>query len=154
VYREVARAPLASDLRRAAEHLLVALPRLDRRGADGAYVVRSVVGFAPERRAFALAAELRPGAPMRLALRDADLAREELGHALAAMSKATPAAGLYLSCSGRGRGLFRHAGLETAYVTQGLAPAPVAGMFGSFQLGPVAGATELLTHAGVLALLG
>jgi small ligand-binding sensory domain FIST len=177
VYREVAREPLAADLRRAAERLLVALPR-PRSPAAGAaagaamgaprghasdYVVRSLAGFAPERRAFAVAEELRPGAPIRLALRDADLAREDLKLALDGLrstpgperaAAAGPAIGLYLSCSGRGRGLFRHAGLETAYVARALSPAPLGGMFGAFQFGPVAGATELLTYAGVLALIG
>jgi small ligand-binding sensory domain FIST len=129
-------------------------------GEPDGYVARSLAGFAPERRAFALVEELRPGARIRLALRDADLAREDLKRALDGMRSGPPARGqgaalgLYLSCSGRGRGLFRHAGLETAYVAQALEPAPVGGMFGAFQFGPVAGATELLTYAGVLALLG
>ena len=59
-----------------------------------------------------------------------------------------------MSCSGRGQGLFGYAGLETAYVAGAIAPAPLGGMFGSFQFGPVAGATERLTYAGVLALVG
>jgi len=168
VYREVARQPLAADLRRAADRLVVALPRPrspeERRAQPGepaGYVARNLAGFAPERRAFALVEELRPGACIRLALRDADLAREDLKRALDGMRSGEQpdcgqgaALGLYLSCSGRGRGLFRHAGLETAYVAQALEPAPVGGMFGAFQFGPVAGSTELLTYAGVLALLG
>jgi len=162
VYREVARGPLAADLRRAAERLVVALPRPRGREAQdpgaAAYVARNVAGFAPERGAFALVEELRPGARIHLALRDAGLAREDLKRALEGMragaSAGDPAAGLYLSCSGRGRDLFEHAGLETAYVAQALEPAPVGGMFAAFPFGPVAGATERLTYAGVLALLG
>src|SRR5262249_12642530 len=170
VYREVARDPLAADLRRAAERLVVALPRPrspeERRAPPGEaarYVARHLARFAPERSAFALVGELPPRASLRPAPRDADLAREDLKRALDGMTSG-PAArqaygqgaalGLYLSCSGRGRGLFRHAGLETAYVAQALEPAPVGGMFGAFQFGPVAGSTELLTYAGVAALLG
>ena len=74
--------------------------------------------------------------------------------ALESMRAGPPVAGLYLSCSGRGQGLFGYAGLETAYVAGAIAPAPLGGMFGSFQFGPVAGATERLTYAGVLALVG
>ena len=154
VYREVARGPLAADLRRASEHLLVALPRPRRTAGDEDYVARSLAGFAEERRAFALVEELRPGSRIRLALRDADFAREDLKRALESMRGGPPAGGLYLSCSGRGRALFGHAGLETAYVAGALAPAPLGGMFGAFQFGPVAGSTERLTYAGVLALIG
>lgn len=147
VYREAAGAPLAADLSRAGELVVAALPR-----AGDEFVVRPVAGFAPERRAFALADDLRPGTPLRLALRDADLAREDLVRALATAT--TPAAAaLYLSCSGRGRGLFRHAGLETAVVARALGATPLAGPFASFQFGPVAGVTELHTYAAVLALL-
>jgi len=148
VYREAAGAPLAADLRRAGELVVAALPR----GRGDEFVVRPVAGFAPERRAFALAEDLRLGTPLRLALRDADLAREDLARALATAS-APAAAALYLSCSGRGRGLFRHAGLEAAVVAHALGATPLAGLFGSFQFGPVAGATELHTYAAVLALL-
>jgi small ligand-binding sensory domain FIST len=174
VYREVAREPLAADLRRAAERLVAALPRPrgPERAQAAGYVARSVAGFAPERGAFALVEELRPGARIRLALRDAGLAREDLKRVLDGMRAAEgsqragsrrtgagaeprgPVAGIYLCCSGRGRGLFEHAGLESAYVAQALEPAPVGGMFGAFPFGPVAGATELLSYAGVLALLG
>lgn len=158
VYCEAAGGPLAADLRRASERLLVALPRSrparGRRAAEAGFVVRQVAGFAPERRAFAVAEELRAGAPLRFALRDAELAREDLKRAFDASGADPGTAGLYLSCSGRGRGLFGHAGLEVAYVAQAVAPAALAGMFGAFQLGPVAGTPELLTVAGVLALLG
>lgn len=147
VYREAAGAPLAADLRRAGELVVAALPR-----TGGSFVVRPVAGFAPERRAFALAEDLGPGARLRLALRDADLAREDLTRALAT-APAPAAAALYLSCSGRGRALFRHAGLEAAVVARALGATPLAGPFGSYQFGPVAGVTELHTYAAVLALL-
>jgi small ligand-binding sensory domain FIST len=148
VYREAAGAPLAADLRRAVERLLVALPR----GETDGFVARSVTGFDSDRRAFALAEALRAGARIRLALRDGDLAREDLARTLAAAGD-PPAAGIYLSGSSRGARLFRHAGLESAYVARALGGAPVAGGFGSFQLGPIGGASELFTHAGVLVLL-
>lgn len=147
VYREVAGAPLAADLRRSAERVVVALPR----GASDTWVARPVAGFAPARRAFALAEDLKPGAPLRLALRDADLAREDLRRALAGAAPA--AAALLLGCSGRGRGLFRHAGLEAALVARALGATPLAGAFGAFPLGPAAGASALHAYAAVLALL-
>ena len=93
----------------------------------------------------------KPGAPLRLALRDADLAREDLRRALAGAAPA--AAALLLGCSGRGRGLFRHAGLEAALVARALGATPLAGAFGAFPLGPAAGASALHAYAAVLALL-
>lgn len=149
VYREAAGPLLGADLRRAGGLVHVALPR----GPAGeAFVVRNVAGFAPDRRAFAVAEDLRPGALVRLALRDADLAREDLGRALAGAREPASAA-LYLSCSGRGQSLFRHAGVESGTVAHALGRTPLAGLFASFQFAPVAGVTELHTYAAVLTLL-
>ena len=149
VYREAAGSLLGSDLARAGGRLLVALPRGP---IESDFVVRHVTGFARDRQGFALTDLLRPGAPLRLALRDGELAREDLQRALAS-ADAPAAAALYLSCPGRGQRLFRHAGLETATVANALGATPVAGLFGSFQFGPVANATELHTYAAVLAML-
>ena len=151
VYCEIAREPLAADLRHAAERLLAAIPRRARRRGDAgdAWVARRLAGFAPERRAFALPESLRVGTLLRFALRDADLAREDLSRALASVGRPA-SAGLYLSSSARGRALFQHPGLESALVASALAPAPLAGLFGSFEIAPLAGSLELLAHAGVL----
>ena len=151
VYREVAREPLAADLRHAADRLLVAIPRPARQrgAADDAWVARRIAGFAPQRRAFALPEPLRAGTVLRFALRDADLAREDLSRMLAGAG-ASASAGLYLSSFARGRSLFHHPGLEAAMVATALSPAPLAGLFGSFEIAPLAGSLELLAHAGVL----
>jgi small ligand-binding sensory domain FIST len=144
VYAEAARAPLAADLRRASERVLAALPR----GAGGAWVARRLSGFAPDRRAFALPEPPRVGSALWFALRDADLAREDLR---AALAQATPArAALYLAASDRGESLFAHAGLEAAIVAREVAPAPVAGLFGSFEIAPLGGAPAQLAHAAVV----
>ena len=150
VYCEIARAPLAADLRHAAARLLAAIPlRARRRGDAGDWVARRIAGFAPERRAFALPEPLRVGTVLRFALRDADLAREDLSRALAGVGGPT-SAGLYLSSFARGRALFQHPGLESALVASALAPAPLAGLFGSFEIAPLAGSMEHLAHAGIL----
>ena len=80
VYREVARGPLAEDLRHAAAFLLVALPadpeaeRLE----PGSYLVRQVVGFENDANAFAIPTALKPGARIALAQREPEAAREDL----------------------------------------------------------------------------
>ena len=150
---EAAHEPLAEDLRRAAERVLVALPRGARSRGDAgeAWVARRVSGFAYERRALALPEPLRVGTAFRFALRDADLAREDLREALARVAPARAA--LYLGASDRGRALFRHSGLESALVAQALAPAPVAALFGSFEIAPLGGSLVHLAHAGVVVAL-
>jgi small ligand-binding sensory domain FIST len=154
VYREVARAPLAADLRRAAAFLLVALPC---EGSDplrpGGYRVRNVVGFSPERAGFALPEAVKPGDRVALVLREPEAAREDLKAMLAELDDDAPAFGLYLNCCARGASLFGIPGLEAAYLEQAFGECPIAGMFGSCEIGPIGGRTELLTYTGVLALL-
>ena len=152
VYREVARAPLAADLRRAAAFLLVALP-CEEALRPGGYRVRSVVGFSPERAGFALPEAVRTGDRIALALREPEAAREDIKAMLAELGDAAPAFGLYLNCCARGASLFGVAGLEAAYLEQAFGESPIAGMFGSCEIGPIGGRTELLTYTGVLALL-
>ena len=153
-YRQVALAPLAQNLRRAADHLLVALPcttPADAALRAGQFTARPLRGFATDRGAFATSEQLRPGRQLAFALRDAGAAREELKRALNGLGAA--GCGIYLSCAGRGCQLFGHEGLEMGYVGGALGATPLAGLFGSFQIGPLAGAPRLLNYAGVLALL-
>jgi len=182
VFREVAREPLAWDLRRAAEHVLVALPRSSGRLDRGELVVRRVAGFDPRRRAFAVpfrvgaAVETGSGASARrgsggrdprgadelaLAVRDPDWARTELKAHLAELasgagpaSGAPPALALWLSCSVRSESLLGPPGLEAGYVEAALGRAPLLGVLGPAQIGPVAGRPEALVHSGVGVALG
>jgi small ligand-binding sensory domain FIST len=155
VYREVARGPLAEDLRRAASFVLAALPVKE--GAEGlepgSYRVRHVVGFEPEENAFALPESLKPGQRIALALREPESAREDLKAVLAKLGERPPALGLYFNCCARGASFFGVSGLEAAYLENAFGSAPLAGMFGSCEIGPIGGRTELLTYTGVLALL-
>ena len=155
VYREIARGPLAEDLRRAAEFVLVALPvDADAPLEPGSYLVRNVAGFAVEEQAFAIPEAVATGDRIALVVRDPTSARADLKAMLAGMAGAQPAAGLYFDCCARGAGFFGVSGLEAGYLSRALGETPVAGMFGSCEIGPVGGRTELLTYTGVLALLG
>jgi small ligand-binding sensory domain FIST len=143
VYRELVREPLADDLRRAAESVLLALPR-----HAATWAARRIAGFDADKRAFAAPEPVAVGSALRFALRDADFAREDLARSLAATGPS--AFGLHLCASDRGRALFGHAGLESSIVARALAPAPTAGLFGSFEIGPLGGRIEALAHAGVV----
>ena len=154
VYREAAGEPLAADLRRAAAHLLIALPRDARESlAPGTYLVRNVAGFAPSENAFAIPERLAPGRRIGFAHRDPEAARDDLKLMLAGLAGGAPACGLYFDCCARGAGFLGAQDLEAAYLEQALAPAPVLGIYGSCEIGPIAGSTQLLTYTGVLALL-
>lgn len=154
VYREVARGPLARDLRHALSFLLAAVPRAPGAALDPtAPVVRCVAGIAERRRALALPEPLLRGQQIAFVLRDADGAREDLRALLARLGSPRPACGLYLDCRERGEALFGVSGLEAAYLERELPGVPLLGLRGSCEIGPVGGEPALLTHAAVLALL-
>jgi small ligand-binding sensory domain FIST len=158
VYREAALGPLADDLQRAAAFVLVALPS-DRDASllPGSYRVRHVVGFAPDDRAFALPEAVDRGDPIALAIREPESARADLKLMLSGLAGETPAFGLYLNCCARGSSFFGVPGLEAAYLDNAFPETPIAGMFGSYEVGPLGDprdpGLELLTYTGVLALV-
>jgi small ligand-binding sensory domain FIST len=141
VYRQAARGPLAEDLRRAAAFVLVALPRDPSAPLEpGGYLVRNVAGFATERRAFALPEPLARGDRIAFVQREPETAREDLKRVLEQLGGRAPALGLYFDCCARGAAFFGVPGLEAAYLQHALGDAPLAGMFGSCEIGPMLGA--------------
>ncbi len=157
VYAEVARAPLAEDLRRAAGYLLVALPRdEDAPLRPGGYLVRNVAGFSVEQGAFAIPGVVSPGMQIALATREPETAREDLKAMLDGVAGEGAGFGLYFNCCARGASFFGVPGLEAAYLDRALGKTPLLGMFGSCEIGPIgttSPSTELLTYTGVLALI-
>jgi small ligand-binding sensory domain FIST len=154
VYREVARGPLAEDLRRAAAFLLIAIPRDDTDPLrPGSYVVRQVVGFSEAEKAFAIPDAVKPGDRIAFATREPEAAREDLKLMLEQVGEAPPALGMYFNCRARGSRFFGIPGLEAAYLERAFGTAPLAGVFGSCEIAPIGSAPELLTYTGVLALI-
>ena len=72
---------------------------------------------------------------------------------LAQVGGEPPGLGLYFNCCARGAEFFGFPGLEAAYLERAFPDTPIAGLFGSCEIGPIAGTPELLTHTGVLALI-
>lgn len=154
VYREAAREPLAEDLARASAFVLAGLPRDPADPlAPGGYLVRNVAGFDLDANAFAIPEGMAAGDPLILVHREPETARDDLKALLAGLADAKPGMALYLDCCARGAGFFGAAGLEAAYLGQAFPGVPLGGMFGSCEIGPIAGRPELLTYTGVLALL-
>jgi small ligand-binding sensory domain FIST len=158
VYCEAALGPLAADLQRAAAFVLVALPSDPEASLlPGSYRVRHVVGFAPDERAFALPETVVRGDQLALAIREPQSARSDFKQMIDGVLDGDPAFGLYFNCCARGTSLFGVPGLEAAYFDSAFGDLPIAGMFGSHEVGPIGDPLdpnlELLTYTGVLAVV-
>ena len=115
--------------------------------------MRAPVGFSTAERSLALPTVLEPGSLLAFVHREPETARRDLAEMLAPLAQQPAALGLWFDCMARGRGFFGVDGLEAAYLERALGPTPVGGMFGSCEIGPVGGVTELLTYSAVLALI-
>ena len=93
------------------------------------------------------------GQQIAFALREPQSARDDMKAMLAGLGVTQSAFGLYLNCCARGASFFGVPGLEAAYLENHFGSVPIAGMFGSCEIGPIGGRTELLTYTGVLALI-
>lgn len=128
-------------------------------GPDGAdrYVVRPVRGIDPGRRGVMVGPEVKPGMRLAFAVRDAAAGRSGLEAAARSASRqamgSAPRFALYLSCAGRGQGLYGIPDVESRILRQRFGDLPIAGMLSAFELVPWGpGETRLALYTGVLAL--
>ena len=126
-------------------------------GLDERYVVRPVRGIDPTRRGVMVGPEVKPGARLAFAVRDAAAARAGLEGAARTLSQqalgAAPRFALYLSCAGRGQGLYGAPDVEARILRQRFGDLPIAGMHSAFEIVPWApGEARLALYTGVLAL--
>lgn len=159
VFKDVIGGPLQQDLRRALAFVFVGLPpdpsRKDIR--PGHYLVRNIIGVDPQKGILAVAQNVAAGQPILFTFRDGQRAREDLAQMLqrqvASLGGRKPVMGLYFNCCARGTSLYGIPGIDSAYIKQALGDVPLVGMFGNFELGPLADENHLLTYTGVLALV-
>ncbi|WP_441291392.1 FIST signal transduction protein [Sorangium sp. KYC3313] len=121
------------------------------------YVLRPVRGIDPSRRGLLLGDEARPGARLAFAVRDAAAGRAGLEGIARQVSRSAlgsaPRFALYLTCAGRGQGLYGTPDVEPRILRQRFADLPIAGMHSSFEIAPWArGQARLALYTGVLAL--
>jgi small ligand-binding sensory domain FIST len=121
------------------------------------YVVRPVRGIDPSRKGVLVGPEARPGKRLGFAIRDAAAARSGLETAAREVSQAAlgsaPRFAIYLSCAGRGQGLYGMPDVESRILRQRFGDLPIAGMHSAFEIAPWnAGDARLVLYTGVLAL--
>ena len=125
---------------------------------QGDFLVRPVLGADPRTGAVAIGAVVRTGQVVRLHVRDAQSADEDLRAALAlrrtALGPAAPAGALVFACNGRGRAMFGAADHDAVAVSDVLDGAPAAGFFAAGEIGPVGGECHLHGFTATVALFG
>ena len=121
----------------------------------GDFLVRPIVGVDPESGVVALADRVRPGQTVRLHVRDAASATEDLDDALRARVLALgdegAAGALMFTCNGRGRHMFGRADHDAGLVSSALG-APLGGFFCAGEIGPVGGRSFLHGFTATLAI--
>jgi small ligand-binding sensory domain FIST len=123
---------LSRDLRRVAGLIFAGFPVA---GSDtGDYLVRNLVAIDVEHQWLAVAEEVAAGDRLLFCRRDPPSARADLERMLAGLKRrsgASPKAGLYFSCIGRGPSLFGDDSAELGIVREALGDFPLVGFFGN-----------------------
>ena len=108
----------------------------------GDFLVRPIIGVDPDKGAVAVASRMRIGQTVRIHVRDAYSAsedlRESLGTRAIALGDAGAAGALVFSCNGRGSHMFDQPNHD-AHVVSDVLGAPAAGFFAAGEIGPVGG---------------
>jgi small ligand-binding sensory domain FIST len=141
----------------AAEGLLVGIvvdpnkPDYDR----GDFLIRGLVGADEESGAVTVGATVRLGQTVRLQVRDAASAHDDLvqalGRQVAALGR-PPAGALLFTCNGRGSRMFGSPGHDAEAVADAFVGAPTAGFFCAGEIGPVGGRNYVHGFTATLAV--
>lgn len=158
---QVLRELSAEEQERLAHGLYVGRPTREGAEGRGDYLIRNLMGADRDRGAIAVGDFLKPRERVRLHVRDAASALEDLELLLAPQEFDSAAAAAFLfSCNGRGEKLFQKpdgdlATLQAALRSPGAqaGPVPVAGMFCAGEIGPVGDRHYVHGQAASIAIL-
>lgn len=121
------------------------------------FIVRPVRGIDPSRRGVMVGPEAKVGVRFAFAVRDGAAARTHLEATARRVAKnalgSAPGFGIFLTCSGRGQGLYGAPDVESRILRQRFGDLPIAGMHSAFEIAPAgAGRAQMQLFTGVLAL--
>jgi small ligand-binding sensory domain FIST len=135
--------------------LLIGRPAARDASGRGDYLIRNVLGHDPESGALAVGDVVDQGERIRLHLRDAATAREDLELLLAPQAfDSKAAAALLFSCNGRGRGLYGQPDGDITPLQEALGGGvPAAGCFCAGEIGPVGKRNFVHGHTASIAIL-
>jgi small ligand-binding sensory domain FIST len=123
---------------------------------QGDFLVRGIAGVDPDSGKLAVGALVQEGQVIRLHVRDARSADEDLRRQLAvhrdALAGDTPAGALVFSCNGRGAAMFGASDHDAATIERELGGAPAAGFFAAGEIGPVGGRSFLHGFTATIAV--
>ena len=122
------------------------------------YLIRNLIGINPQRGIIGVAQDVRDGQAIKFAIRNPQLAREDLKHMLegvrSSSDKENPFKfGYYFNCCARGSSLYGQNGIDTAYIGHYLDGVPIIGFFGNSEFACLHGKNHLFTYTGVLVLI-
>ena len=124
---------------------------------DGGYLVRNLMGASPEAGVVRVGHEFHDGQTIRLQVRDAKTAEQELTRMLAEYRAKVPkldqAAAFMFQCNGRGTNLFGAEGHDARLFREGLGDIPLAGFFCNGEIGPVGEVTYIHGYTSSIGIL-
>jgi len=144
-----------SERGRLRQGLYVGRPARGEASGRGDYLIRNLLGADRDRGAIAVADVVGPREKIRLHVRDARAALDDLHMLLSPQAFDSAASGaLLFACNGRGRALFGEPDRDIHTLQQALrAPTPCAGMFCAGELGPVGERNFLHGHTASIAII-
>jgi len=123
----------------------------------GDFLVRGILGGDRESGALVVGERVRVGQTMRLHVRDAASADDDLRETLRgarARLAAPPAGALVFTCNGRGTHMFPGPDHDASVLGEEFGNAPAAGLFCNGEIGPVGGRTFMHGFTATMALFG
>lgn len=152
---QVLRSVPEADRHRLQQGLYIGRPARGDASGRGDYLIRNLLGADRERGAIAIGDIVSLREKIRLHVRDARAAIDDLEMLLAPQAFDTPAAGaLLFACNGRGRALFGEPDRDIATLLSALpGTTPAGGMFCAGELGPVGEKNFLHGHTASIAII-
>ncbi len=135
--------------------LYIGRPARSGASGQGDYLIRNLLGADRTRGALAIADVMAEREHIRLHVRDAETAAEDLEMLLSPQEfDSRAAAALLFACNGRGRGLFGKADADIGTLQSALGGSiPVSGMFCAGEIGPVGERNLLHGHTASIAIV-